>query len=66
MMGNIAWFSSADFFFKVNLNSFKNTIRVSIRLDTDHIQYFVDPDLDSNCLQRLSADDKSCHQQAMS
>ena len=40
-------------------NSFKNTIRVSNRLDPDQDRHFVGPDLVTNCLQRLSADDKS-------
>ena len=28
-------------------------------LDSDHARHFVGPDLGPNCLQRLSADDKS-------
>ena len=42
-------------------NSFRNTIRVSNSLDSDQAQHFVRADLGPNCLQRLSADDKSCH-----
>ena len=49
-MGNFA-----VFFFVVLKNSFRFTIRVSNSLDPDH---FVGPDLGSNCLQKLSADDK--------
>ena len=41
--------------------SFDSTIRVSNSLDQDQAQNFVWPDLDPNCLQRLSADDKSIH-----
>ena len=35
------------------------TIRVSNSLDPDQARHFVGPDLGSNCLLRLSADDKS-------
>ena len=35
-----------------------NTIRVSSSFDPDQARQNVGPDLDSNCLQRLSADDK--------
>ena len=38
---------------------FFNTIRVSNRLDPDQARHFVGPDLGPNCLQRLSADNKS-------
>ena len=34
--------------------------RVSNSLDPDQAHHFVRPDLGPNCLQRLSADDKSC------
>ena len=40
-------------------NSLDATIRVSNSLDPDQVQHFVGSDLGSNCLQRLSADDKS-------
>ena len=43
-----------------------NTIRVSNSLDPDQDLHFVGPDLGPNCLQRLSADDKSLHLQGMS
>ena len=44
--------SSADF---LQIKFF----RVSNSLDPDQDQHFVGPDLGPNCLQRLSADDKS-------
>ena len=37
----------------------RNAIRVSNSLDKDQARHFVGPDLGSNCLQLLSADDKS-------
>ena len=40
-------------------NSFRNINRVSNSMDPDQAQHFVRPDLDHNCLQRLSADDTS-------
>ena len=39
--------------------SLRNTIRVSNSLDPDQDRRFVGPGLDPNCLQRLSADNKS-------
>ena len=48
-------------FFKINSlrkNSFRKSIRVSNSLNPDQARHFVEPDLESNCLQRLSADDK--------
>ena len=48
------------FFSKLNLKkSFRDTIRVSNGLDPDQDRHYVGPDLDPNCLQRLSADDKN-------
>ena len=38
-------------------NSFGNTIRVSNSLNKDQARRYVRPDLGSNCLQRLSAND---------
>ena len=38
---------------------FFNTIWVSNSLDPDQVRHFVGPDLDPNCLQRLSADKKA-------
>ena len=54
-----AFLSSADFFQNqfFSKNSFRNTIRVSNSLDPDQARQFVGPDLGSNCLQKLSADD---------
>ena len=50
---------SVDFFFKIN--SFRKTIRVSNSLDplADQARHFVGPDLDPNCLEKLSAGDIS-------
>ena len=42
-------------------NSFSNTIPVSNNLDPDQDRHTVGPDLCPNCLQRLSADNKSPH-----
>ena len=66
MLGNFACFFvicgffCCCFFWKVTFSKkpFKSTIRASNSLDPDQARYFVDPDLDPNCLQRLSADDK--------
>ena len=41
------------------LTDFFNTIRVSNSLDPDQAQNFIVPDLGPNCMQLLSADDKS-------
>ena len=51
-------------FYKINFfkkRNFRNTIRVSNSLDPDQASRFFRPDLGPNCLQRLSADDKSHH-----
>ena len=64
MLGNFAFFVVLDFcFLKLTFSkiSFRNTIRMSNSLDPDQARLFVGPDLGPNCLQRLSADDKSCH-----
>ena len=45
---------------------FFNTIRVSNSLDLDQTRHFIGADLGPNCLQRLSADNKSCPWQAKS
>ena len=61
-LGNFAcfivfcWFFSKSTFSK---NSFRNTFRVSSKLDTDQSRHFVGPDLGPNYLQRLTADDTS-------
>ena len=59
----VIFLSSVDFFFKLTFSkkSFWNTIRVSNSLDPDQVLQFVGPDLGPDCLQRLSADDKSRH-----
>ena len=46
-------------FFKINFFDFffKNAFRVSNSLDPDQVRQNVGPDLDPNCLQRLSAED---------
>ena len=56
-----AFLLSADLFQNhlFSKNSFKNTIRVFNSLVPDQPQHFVAPDLDPNCLQKLSADDTS-------
>ena len=62
--------ASAIFFFKTNFffqkKTFMNTIRVSNSLDPGQARLFVGPDLGPSCLQRLSADDNSRHQQTKS
>ena len=52
---------SSAVFFKINFskNYFRNTIRVPNGLDLDLDRRFVGSDLGPNCLQRISADDKS-------
>ena len=47
-----------DIFYSLNTRFF-NTVRVSNSLDPDQARHFVGPDLGPNCLQRLSADNKS-------
>ena len=47
------------YFFNHFKKSFSNTIRVSNSLDPDQFRRSVGPDLIPNCLQRLSADNKS-------
>ena len=56
-------FLSPAFFLKLMFPkiSFGNSIRVTNSLDPDQDQHLFGPDLDSSCLQMLSADDKSCH-----
>ena len=51
----ITGFFLSDFFYH-GLKLFRNTIRVSNSLDPNHALHFVVPDLGSNCLQKLSAD----------
>ena len=54
-------FLSSANFFQNQLFQLKKTIRVSNSLDPAQARGFVRPDLDPNCLQRLSADDTSRH-----
>ena len=64
MLGNFTFFlSPVDFLFNSSFQkkSFKNTIRMSNRLDPDQARHYVRPDLGPNYLQRLAADDKSHH-----
>ena len=62
MLGNFSCFCCRLLtFYKINFlkKNFRNTFRVSNNLDPDQDRHSVGPDLDPNCLQRLSADDKS-------
>ena len=47
-------------YFTLWMLDFFNTIWVSNSLDPDQARHYVGSDLGPNCLQRLSADDKSC------
>ena len=57
MLGNIVSLLSSAVFFFLQKSSFRNSIRVSNSLDPDQARRKVGPDLDPNCLDRLSADD---------
>ena len=64
MLGNfVCFFVVYGFFLKLTFSkkSFRNTIRMSNSLDPDQARQFIGSDLGPNCLQRLSADDKSRH-----
>ena len=53
---------SADFFnisFSIKKKKIRNAFRVSNSLNPDQDPHSVGPDLGPDCLQRLSADDKS-------
>ena len=55
MKGNIACFVVCKYFYFNFLKiSFRKTIRASIRLDPDQAWHFVQPELNPNCLQKLS------------
>ena len=56
---------SADIFQNnfLSKSSFRNTVIATNSLHPDH---FVGPDQGPRCLQKISADDKSCHNQAKS
>ena len=62
MLGNCHAVVVCNFLSKLSFskNSFWNTIRVTNSLDPDQDRHIVGPDLGPNCLQRLSADNKSC------
>ena len=65
MLGNFACFFVVCVFFFSN-EPFqqifqKNIVSVSYSLDPDQARCFVRPDLGPNCLERLSANHKSCH-----
>ena len=55
---------SADFFQNIKkkkkrfFQEYHQSVNLSNCLDPDQDLHFVDPDLGSNCLKRLSADDK--------
>ena len=61
ILGNYSKFCHLPIFFKISTfkKSFRNIIKVSNGLDSDQDRHSVGPDLRPNCLQRLSADDKS-------
>ena len=62
MLGNFSCFCCHLLtFFKINYfkEFFRNTVRVLNGLDPDQDRHYVSPDLCPNCLQKLSADDKS-------
>ena len=60
---NIAFIIPSQFYYCAIFYSldvvFFNTIQASNSLDPDQAQHFDGPDLGPNCLQRLSADNKS-------
>ena len=49
--------SSVDFFQKI-LSEYSQSVKIN-SLDPDQARHFVRPDLGTNCLQKLSADDTS-------
>ena len=51
----------SDFKLTFSKISFRNTISMSNSSDPDQARRFVGPNLDTNCLQRLSADEKRFH-----
>ena len=56
-----AFLSSVDFFFFFSKKNLSGIPSVSNSMDPDQAERFVRPDLNPNCLQRLSVDDKSHH-----
>ena len=60
MLGKFSRFCRLLTFLKINLfKNFYQEHRVANGLDPDQDRHFVGPDLGPNCLQSLSADDKS-------
>ena len=53
------WLLKTGFTVTLSINNFRNTISVSNRLDLDQARQNVGPDLGPNCLQMLSADNKT-------
>ena len=53
LLGSLLNFPKSTF----SKSYFRNNTRESTSLDTDRDRHFVGPDLSSNCLQSLSADD---------
>ena len=61
MLGNFSCFCCCLLNFSKSTfskNALRNTIRESNSLDPDQDQHSVDHDLEPNCLQKLSAEDK--------
>ena len=61
MLGNFSCFCCCLLSFSKSTfskNSFRNTLTVSNGLDPDQDQHSVEHDLEPNCLQKLSAEDK--------
>ena len=58
MLGNFSYFFS-HLLTLIKNNSYRDTVSVSSSLDSDQDRQNVGPDLGPNCLQRLSADNKS-------
>ena len=62
MLGNFSCFCCRLLIFSkltFSKSSFRHTITVSNSLDPDQDRHSVGPDLNPNCLRRLSADDKA-------
>ena len=63
MLDKLAYFLSSADFFKLTFQKFLSGIlSVSNSVDPDLAQCFARPDMDSNCLQRFSADESSLKQ----
>ena len=60
MLGNFTYAFCQRFFSRLTFKkSFRNTFGVTNNLDPDQARHFVGPDLDPNCLQRLSSEDSA-------